>query len=125
MTAPHLTLGDEGEDIALKYLEERGWTLVERNWWRPLGELDLVVKKGDVLAFVEVKSRERRVGEHGFLPDDAMDHGKRAKFTRAARAWLQENQHAHEDLWPRLDLITVVGGRVTEHLEDAFEAPGG
>lgn len=124
MTA-HLQVGERGEEIALAWLEAHGWTLVERNWWRPLGELDLVVKKGDVLAFVEVKSRERLVGEHGFLPDDAMNQGKRAKFARAARAWLQENQESHPDLWPRLDVITVVGGCVAEHLEDAFEAPGG
>src|SRR5205085_2713576 len=51
----HLERGVAGEDRALEHLLAKGWTLLERNWRTKMGELDLVVCKDDVLAFVEVK----------------------------------------------------------------------
>ena len=120
----HLDTGEHGEDVALRHLAERGWRLLDRNWRSKLGELDLVVSKGETLAFVEVKTRELGFAD-GFRPEDALTPGKLKKFERAARAWLVENEARAEGLYPRLDVITVVGegnGKVVEHLEDAFEA---
>lgn len=125
--APHLERGEHGEGIALEYLLAKGWTLVERNWRCPLGEIDLIVTKDDVLAFVEVKSREVAAAR-GFQPDDAVNHVKQRKLERTARAWLQQNEERAEGFYPRFDVISVVGkgaGEVVEHLEDAFEARGG
>ena len=49
-------IGDRGEEIACKYLENKGFSIIERNYWRPWGEIDIVAKKGSILSFVEVKS---------------------------------------------------------------------
>lgn len=118
----HIEKGEAGEDRALAFLIAKGWTLVERNWRTKLGELDLVVKKDDVLAFVEVKARESAAT---WRPEDAVNHVKQRKLERAARAWLQSNEEHAKDLYPRFDVITVVGPAVVEHLEDAFEARSG
>ena len=118
----HLAYGEAGEDYALQFLEAKGWTLLDRNWRIPMGELDLVVKKGDVLAFVEVKARNP---SQEWRPEDAVTHAKQRKLARTARAWLESHEDIAKDLWPRFDVITVVGPVVTEHLEDAFEASGG
>ena len=125
MKAPHLEKGDAGENAACDYLRAKGWTVLDRNWRAPMGELDLVVKKGDVLAFVEVKARDAQRGSEGFTPEDAMTPHKQVKMARTARAWLLDHEKEAAALWPRLDVITVRGVRVVEHLEDAFEARGG
>lgn len=123
----HLEKGEGGEGVALEYLIARGWTLIERNWRCKLGELDLIVTRGDTLAFVEVKTRELAAAG-AFQPEDAVTPAKCKKIERAARAWLRDNEETAEDFFPRFDVITVVGigrGEVVEHLEDAFEARGG
>ena len=123
----HLERGEGGESVALEYLLARGWTLVDRNWRCKVGELDLIVTKGDTLAFVEVKTREN-AGAGQFQPEDSITPAKMKKLERAARAWMQSNEDALGDFFPRFDVITVVGagrGEVVEHLEDAFEARSG
>ncbi|MBX4181397.1 YraN family protein, partial [Candidatus Parcubacteria bacterium] len=49
-------LGDIGENIACDFLKNRGYTIVERNYLRKWGEIDIVARKGEVIHFVEVKS---------------------------------------------------------------------
>ena len=123
----HLEKGQGGEGVALAYLLARGWTLVDRNWRCKMGELDLIVTKGDTLAFVEVKTRETAASGR-FQPEDALTPAKCKKLERAARAWMQSNEDALGDFAPRFDVITVVGagnGEVVEYLEDAFEASSG
>ena len=119
----HLEVGEEGEEIAAEFLARAGWDIVARNSReKKLGELDIVATREDVLAFVEVKSRS--IADE-FDPTVAMNHNKMRKFVNASRAWLVRNESFSERFFPRLDVITVVDGRVAEHLEDAFEAPGG
>ena len=57
-------LGKTGEDLAARYLELRGWSIVARNVRYREGELDLVAARGGVLAFVEVKTRRAGRGGH-------------------------------------------------------------
>ncbi len=62
MTRSKVT-GDRGETLVCAYLAERGYQIVARNWRCPEGEIDIVARRGDSLAFVEVKTR--RHGEAG------------------------------------------------------------
>jgi len=79
-------IGVLGEEIACRYLKKRGFTLVERNYRRPWGEIDVVARRGEVMHFVEVKavlisreniSREMRV--------DPLEHVTRTKLEKVAR----------------------------------------
>lgn len=81
--------GREGEALAARYLETRGWRVLDRNWRDGPRELDLVAEREGVLAFVEVKTRGDGSWGH---PLDALTPRKRREVERAARAWLRRKQ---------------------------------
>ena len=79
-------LGRLGEAEAVRYLKVRGWQIVGQNVRVGRRELDLIVRRGRVLAFVEVKSRAGRAfGD----PLEAITHQKQLEVARAAAGWLQ------------------------------------
>lgn len=84
-----LSRGDEGERIARRYLGAKpGWRLVARNWRNPHDlreELDLVMRDGEVLVFVEVKARSARARVPGYY---AVDRRKKAAQRRAIKAYV-------------------------------------
>lgn len=102
---PAHALGRRGEDVAHRYLEDLGYVVVDRNWTtiNGLGELDMIAWDGDVLVFVEVKSRA--TDEHG-APGRAVGLVKRAAMGHAAR-WY--SRLVGVPSWRcRFDLVTVV-----------------
>jgi len=107
-------LGRAGEDLAAQWYAARGYELVARNWRTPEGELDLVVRRGRLVAFVEVKARtDDRFG----APVEAVMATKQARIRRLAGAWLREN--GGRGFRTRFDVVSVLAGNV-EVLEDAF-----
>ena len=115
MTRERLRLGEEGEGLAARFLEERGYRIVARRWRGAGREIDLIAEKGGVMALVEVKTRRSPL----VPPALAVDHRKRRQLAAAAR--LAEVQ------WPamafRFDIVSVVveeGRASVEHLADAF-----
>lgn len=112
-------LGKRGEDIAEQYLTDRGLTVIERNWRCARGEIDLVATDGDVLVFVEVKTRSSTRFGH---PLEAITAAKLARLRRLAGAWCE----AHPGRWQRIriDAIAVLAPRdgavSVEHLEGVF-----
>lgn len=114
-----LLLGKEGERVAERYLRKKGYTLVERNYRCPLGELDLIVLDRRVIVFVEVKTRTG----HGFgTPLEAVEFRKQRKMIQAAQFFLAEKKLQQRDA--RFDVVGVSwpgGEPVVEHIENAFE----
>jgi putative endonuclease len=94
-------LGQRGEDLAVAHLEEQGYAVRERNWRCPAGEMDIVAKDGDCLAFVEVRTRRGR--EYG-SPEESVTPAKQAKLVELAQTYLQE--HSWEGDW-RIDVVAV------------------
>jgi putative endonuclease len=111
--------GRRGEDLAHRYLEGRGMTVVARNWQPSAGpgEIDLVAWEGDRLVFVEVKARG--CDEFG-APERNVDAGKREALERAARNYARRAGVAWERV--RFDLVGVVLGDppAISHRKDAF-----
>ena len=67
--AAHNDTGKWGEDLAAKYLEEKGYTIVERDWKSGRRDIDIIALDDDVVVFVEVKTRRNRLyGETGHQP---------------------------------------------------------
>lgn len=116
---PDQATGRRGEDLAHRYLERRGMTVVARNWQPSVGhgEIDLVAWEGDRLVFVEVKSRGR--DEFG-APERNVDARKREAVTRAARNYARRAGVAWERV--RFDLVSVIlcDPPSISHREDAF-----
>ena len=110
--------GRRGEDLAHRYLEGRGMTVVARNWQPSAGpgEIDLVAWEGDRLVFVEVKTRDSaEFGE----PERAVDADKQLHLTRAARDYARRAGVEWQQV--RFDVVAVIlSPRRIEWLRDAF-----
>jgi putative endonuclease len=113
-------VGRFGEQLAADALAADGLVLLERNWRCPDGELDIVATEGDVLVFVEVKTRSSLAyGD----PAEAITRAKAARLRRLALHWLAAHRDRH---WPelRFDVVAVVrcapGGPTVRHLRGAF-----
>lgn len=106
-----------GEQAAWEHYRCRGYRLVARNWRCALGELDLVVRRGNVLVFCEVKARSSRGFGSGF---EAVHPAKRRRLRGLAEAFLRAS--GLEEAAVRFDVASVeVGSRVgVEVFEDAF-----
>ncbi len=112
------TLGAEGEDLAAKRYEDDGYEILERNWRRREGEIDLIVRRGRTVAFCEVKTRSTDrfgTGIESVLP------AKQRRIRRLAARWLSELTPAagRTRVEVRFDVVGITGGRV-EVIEDAF-----
>jgi putative endonuclease len=125
------SVGRHGERLAAAQLERQGYTVLERNYRRREGELDLVLRRAGTLVFCEVKTlvaRERPGGRGPAYPLEAVHPHKRAQIRRLARAWLSDRRDSGlargcRDV--RFDAVGVVltpGGRVVrlDHVESAF-----
>jgi len=109
--------GRDAEEKAARHLKWRGYAVLDRNARAGRGELDIVVRKGDVLAFVEVKQRPNR--EDGLM---AVHADKQQRLRSAASAWLGRHPQLAR-LQCRFDLIILTPGKFRariEHLRDVF-----
>ena len=98
-------LGRAAEEAAARYLEARGWRILGRNVRVGRGELDLIVRRGPVLAFVEVKARRTRSCG---APEDAVDAAKRRQVARLAELWLAARPWAMGGVRDvRFDIVAV------------------
>ena len=114
-----LDLGRKGEALAARHLEQLGWTVLERNYRAGRKEVDLVVRRGSVVAFVEVKSRRGHQYGH---PLEAITWKKRREIAEVARAWRSSNPTVGSTL--RFDAVAVSfrrgGPPFVEHVEGAW-----
>ncbi len=115
--AKHNDTGKKGEELAAKYLEDKGYEIIERNYRWKRYEIDIIVKKEPFLVFVEVKTKTNT--SYG-LPEDDVTPRKASQVTAAAEEYLYESGWKKEI---RFDIVAVVikGQSVEiEHIEDAF-----
>ncbi len=112
------SVGKLGEDLAAKFLEEKGYHIIERNYRFGHGELDIIAEKDGMLIFIEVKTK--KFGDFG-EPINWIKRGKQLQMGRIARGYLYERNIADQDC--RFDVITVTwehGLWKIDHLENAF-----
>jgi putative endonuclease len=115
---PRQRAGDRAEDAALAHIVATGCRLLARNARYPDGELDLIVRDGELLAFIEVRLRSR-VSFGGAAA--SVDRFKQKRIMRAAQRWLAEH---FGERWPacRFDVVTVDGDGTIEWIRGAFTA---
>lgn len=112
-------VGAEGEKAAEKYLRGQRYTILERNYRCPLGEIDLVALDGDTVVFIEVKTRR---GEGHGSPLEAVDVRKQRQVGRVAQSFLL--RHRLQDRNARFDVVGVRrdgADIVCELVRNAFE----
>ena len=95
--------GSQGEADARAFLEKKGLKILEMNFRRPTGEIDIIARRGRTLVFVEVKRRSSlRYGR----PAEAVDRAKQGHILRTAALYLQEN--GLYDAPVRFDVVEVL-----------------
>lgn len=99
-------LGFLAENIAARYLEDRGYEIITKNYRKPWGEIDVIAKAGDTVVFVEVKAnRQEFAGD--FNPEIRVDYQKAQKIKRTAALFLEHELGDMDAEW-QVDIIAVI-----------------
>jgi putative endonuclease len=115
--AEHNELGKQGEKLAVEFLQNNGYEILETNWTFQKAEVDVIAKKEDVLAIVEVKTRSSI--DFG-LPQDFVRPKKIQLLVKAVNEYVTQNDL---DVSVRFDIIAIQKNGnefIIQHLEDAF-----
>ncbi len=106
MTFETKKLGNLGEETAVKYLKERGYKILDRNFrYKRYGELDIVAKKSEDLAFIEVKTRFKSGADSNYAPEDNITYFKQKQLIKLAKIYLAK-QKLFDIPW-QIDIIAV------------------
>jgi len=114
------SLAERGENVAARFLRDRGMKIIERNYRVMAGEIDIVARDGKTLIFVEVKTRSYDDPK----PEDQVNNTKQHQVTKAAKVYL--TRYGTTPPPARFDVVAVVwpAGRdpIIRHTPNAFEA---
>ena len=114
--ADHNETGKNGEAIAVKYLQDKCYRILEQNWHNHHQEIDIIAAKGNELVIVEVKCR---TGTPLVEPYLAVNRNKQNLLIKAANAYIQRKNINMET---RFDIISITLGKEIgiDHIENAF-----
>lgn len=119
--AEHNDLGKWGENVALAYLLDQGYRLLDRNWHQGHRDLDLIMQQDDTLVIVEVRTRRNNLF---MAPEQTVDALKMLSLSKAANAYIRLHRIS---LNIRFDIVAITGTPSSDftinHIEDAFYPP--
>ena len=114
------SIGKKGEEIAVKYLQDKGFEIIEQNWHCQWGEIDIIAKTQSVWIFCEVKTRTSESTQQAFMN---ISTSKRKKLIASAQQYLHE--HELDDAIWQIDAIGIALTRnqipKIDHVEDALD----
>ena len=113
MAVDKIGLGKKGERIAQRYLRLRGYIILEKNYKNPFGEVDIIAKKRDVIAFIEVKTR---LSDSFGAPSEAVGYDRRQRYINACKYYFTGREI---NCTVRFDIIEVFKGTIN-HIENAY-----
>lgn len=109
-------IGDYGEDLAERFLTEKGYLILDRNYRKKTGEIDIVSKLEDTLIFVEVKTRKN---EDFISAREAVNIQKQQRIRTTAKKYIFEKKCRFQ--YVRFDVIEIyTQNRIIRHFENAF-----
>lgn len=117
------SIGDFGENSACSFLKHRGYKIIDRNYSDRFGEIDIIVRKGSYVIFVEVKTRKS--DDYG-NPSDAVDYHKQQRIIKTAQSYIMLNNLDNDYRFDIVEVMykpSVFGGFKTykiNHIENAF-----
>lgn len=119
MTKSKKQIGLEGETLASRYLQQKGYTIVYANWRCKHGEIDIIAKQGEILVFVEVRTRIASITAPAF---ESITPQKRKRLEELVYLYLMETNQP-DVLW-RVDIVGIAmpvsGQIIIDHAEDAL-----
>jgi putative endonuclease len=117
MPTKRKSIGIDGESRVASYLTDRGFTILARNYAKQYGEIDIIASKGDVVAFVEVKTRSY----HYLNPEEIITPSKQKKIIMTAQSFIACQNY--DDKTYRFDVafVTVIDKTMSiEYIDNAF-----
>ena len=102
------SIGELGEDIATRFLLGKGYVVLHRNYRKPYGEIDIIVKKDNIVHFIEVKAVSRITSQNSsdtFRPEDNVHKNKLVRLSRVIEVYIEE--FSIQDDW-QFDVLSVV-----------------
>ncbi len=112
-------LGNEAEDLACEFLIEKGFIILERNYYAGHSEIDIIAEDGEIVVFIEVKMRSSKVFGS---PIEFVNEAKVEHVYNAAEHWVQQTQSFNRSL--RFDVIGILNKKGNQpeitHLLDAY-----
>lgn len=106
--------GDLGETIACKFLQNKGFVIVDRNYSKPWGEIDIIAVRGKVVHFIEVKAISR---EMGYRPEEQLTPLKLKKVARTAALYMESVRDVREF---QIDAVSVIMDRAKRRARCAY-----
>jgi putative endonuclease len=120
MAMDRKALGKRGEEVALRFLKENGYRILQTNYVCKLGEVDIIAREKDTLAFIEVKTRTSMT----FGPPQlAVNASKQMQLSKAALSFIKEKRL--EEMKARFDVVAILLGPEGDKIElirDAFDS---
>lgn len=107
-TSKSQKIGESGENIACIYLKSKGFTVIERNYYKLIGEIDIIAKKANILHFIEVKSVScEKIGQKTLIrPEENFTQEKIRKFKKIINFYLAHKNVTRETLI-QIDLLAI------------------
>jgi len=110
--AKHNEIGKIGEDFATKWLISKGFSIIQRNYWKKFGEIDIVTRETGKMHFIEVKSvsyetkydLDHIVSHETWRPEENVHSNKIRRMKHAIEAWMHE--HSYKGPF-QVDIVTV------------------
>ena len=115
--AQHNQTGKEGEELAVKYMLENGYEILNRNWKYMQYEIDIIAKKGKTLCIVEVKTR---TGNFFGEPEEGVSNKKIRFLAHAADYYIQSKDINMECRYDIVSITMFNGRHELKYIEDAF-----
>lgn len=105
---PKQQTGEIGENVAVKHLVKHFFEILDRNYRKKWGEIDIIAKKDDILHFIEVKTVNVscETQKNGYQPEENVHLWKRQRLGRAIKTYLLENKIADETEW-QVDVVAI------------------
>ena len=122
MVSESRKFGDIGEDIAVRYLIQKRYRIIGRNYKNKIGEVDIIAGKSGRIYFFEVKTRTSAQKE-SFLPEQSVHASKQEKLRRVCERYLVENKYKLSQEW-QIDILAITIDKSTKkaiirHIENA------
>lgn len=109
--------GKNYEERAVKYLEDKGYFIIDRNYHVRQAEIDIIARYDSTIVFIEVKYRTNSLSGH---PLEAVTVPKQKRICKAALFYMNQNKISIDNTCIRFDVIGILGEEIT-HLENAFD----
>lgn len=102
---PRKDFGFYAETVASHYIQKKGYALLDRNYRKPWGEIDIIARDHDVIVFIEVKANTKDFG-FAFSPEIRVDRKKMSKIIKTASLYLEFELKELNCEW-RIDIVSV------------------